>query len=502
MLNQLLPRAAAITAGALLGLTTLMAASPAHADGPTTQADITGTAECRTQTGEWVVTWVVTNNWTELAKVDKLTTSPAPVPGLENGSYLYNRSRSGTVGRTVFTQTLTGSPAAASVSFVADWGKTKDHDNSATVQLGACEKPEPPCVSKAEARFHHEFAIKDGHATASVTLDEGLKLCTAEPVTLVTYFAPQPRFSVPQYAFAHQTGTVSADRRTVTLSAELPTCYTQADLFFGDEDDIIEEITEDPPTRYGDLKLGSNNGAGARSKGPQGWYNGGAKGCHQPKVQPVSQCDGAVDVNLSNPGDQTRYPVDFTIKAGAFTETVTVAPGKGETVRVPAGSGPITVTADGMKDVTYEWQRPENCAPPTVTVQNDCEAVAVIVTNPQDAAPAGATVVYGDESKQVTVAPGKSERVLFPAGEATRATVTFDDLHLEPITVAVDKPDCGASPGGGDGSGSGEGGGDGGGGLPVTGAAAGVIAGGAAALLVAGGVLFLVARRRRITFTP
>jgi hypothetical protein len=488
-------RAGAIAAGALLGLTTLLAAAPAHADAPTARTDVTGTAECDTATGEWTVTWVITNNWTEQARVDKLTTTPAPVPGLADGGYLHRRQESGTAGKTIFKQVLRESPAEASVSFVAVWEKTKDSSNSATVELGACNPPEPPCVERAQARFHHTFAIRDDEATASVTLDDGVELCTPEPVTLVTYFAPRPQFSLPQYAFAGRTATISNERRTVTLAAKLPACNTQADLFFGGEDAIISPITE-TSDRYDNLKLGSRTGLGARSTGPQGWYNGGAKGCHQPVVQPVSQCDGTVDVNLSNPGEQTKYPVDFTVEAGEFTRTVTVAPGKGKTVRVPAGSGPVTVTADGMKDVTYEWVRPENCAPPTVTEQNDCEAVAVIVTNPQGAVPARATVVHGDETKQVTVAPGTSERVLFAAGAATKATVRFEGLNLEPITVTIDKPDCGAGPGDG-----GEGGGEGGG-LPVTGAAAGAIAGGAAALLVGGGVLFLAARRRRITFTP
>ncbi|MFI7547361.1 cell wall anchor protein [Actinoplanes sp. NPDC049599] len=487
MLKNLLSRAAAITAGALLGLTTLLAATPAQADGATYETDVSGgTPACNTTTGEWTVTWVITNNWSEQARVDKLTTAPAPVPGLADGGYLNRRQESGTVGKTIFKQVLKDNPAEASVSFVAVWGKNKDSSNTATVQLGKCEIPEPPCVDRTEARFHHEFAIKDGAATASVTLDGALKLCTPEPVTLVTYYAPKPQFSVPQYVFASQTATLSNEQRSVTLAAKLPACYTQADLFFGGEADIISPITE-TSDRYDDLKLGSRNGLGSRSEGPPGRYNGGDKGCHQPKVQPVSQCDGTVDVNLSNPGEQTKYPVNFTVKAGEFTKTVTVAPGKGETVRVPAGSGPITVSAEGMKDLTYEWQRPENCAPPTVTVQNDCEAVAVLVTNPQGAIPAQATVVYGDESKQVTVAPGTSERVLFPAGEATQATVTFEGLNIEPITVTINKPDCGGGEGGG---------------LPVTGAATGAITGGAAALLVAGGVLFLVARRRRITFTP
>jgi LPXTG-motif cell wall-anchored protein len=270
-----------------------------------------------------------------------------------------------------------------------------------------------------------------------VTLDDDIELCAAEPVTLVTYFAPKPQFSVPQYVFAHQTATVSNEQRTVTLAAPLPACNTQADLFFGGEDDIIGEITEGGK-RYGDTKLGSGTGPGSRSKGPQGWYNGGAKGCHQPAVQPVPQCDGAVDVNLSNTGEQTKYPVDFTVRAGEFTQTVTVAPGKGETVRVPAGRGPITVTADGMKDVTYEWQRPENCPPP------------------------------GDGGGD----PGDGNG------------------------------DGGDGEGDGGGSGTGGGAGDDDGGLPVTGAAAGTIAAGAAVLLIGGGVLFVVARRRRVTFTP
>ena len=385
MLKNLLPRATVIAAGALLGLTTLMAAAPAQADAPSAQTDISGTRDCNTATGEWTVTWTVTNNWTEQAKVDKLVTTPAPVPGLADGGYLNRRQASGTVGRTIFKQVLTGSPAAASVSFVAVWAGTKDSSNSATVQLGPCEVPEPPCVTPEQAGFHHEFAIEDGRATASVSLDDGVELCAPEPVTLVTYFAPEPRFSLPQYVFAHQSATITNDQRTVTLGAGLPACYSQADLFFGGEDDIISPLTQ-TSGRYGDRKLGSRNGPGARSKGAQGSYNGGSKGCHQPEVQPVSRCDGTIDVNLSNPGDQTRYPVDFTVRAGDFTRTVTVAPGKGDTVPVPEGSGPVTVSADGMKDVTYTWVRPDDCTPPTVTVQNDCKTVTVTVANPQDGA--------------------------------------------------------------------------------------------------------------------
>jgi LPXTG-motif cell wall-anchored protein len=89
--------------------------------------------------------------------------------------------------------------------------------------------------------------------------------------------------------------------------------------------------------------------------------------------------------------------------------------------------------------------------------------------------------------------------VLFPAGEATVATVTFEGL--EPVTVTFDKPDCGQGPGNGSGAGSGDGDDTGEPGLPVTGPVAGSIAGVAALLLIGGGVFFFVARRRKVTFT-
>ena len=198
--------------------------------------------------------------------------------------------------------------------------------------------------------------------------------------------------------------------------------------------------------------------------------------------------------NLSNPGKVTKYPVDFTIQAGTFTKTVTVAPGKGETVTVPAGAGEITVSADGMKDEKFTWTRPADCPAPTVVVEDDCRTVTIVVTNPKDVTPAQATVTYGADTKRLTVAPGTSAKATFPRRDATEATVAIDGLPT--ITAPVGTPDCAP---GDNGTGGGEGDeGD----LPVTGPMAGAIAGGALALLVAGGVLYVLARRRRITFTP
>jgi hypothetical protein len=396
------------------------------------------------------------------------------------------------------------------VSFTAVGDGINDTQNADTVPLDdSCQPIEKPCVQPENATFHHTFTVSENRATATVALDDDVKLCADEPVTLVSYFAPRPRFAVPQYLYDHQTGTITNAVRTLTLTATLPACNTQADLFFGGENAILDELTE-PGPRYGDLKLGSARGKGARSAGPPAWFNGGTNGCTQPDVATLPQCDGTVDVNLSNTGDLSRYAVDFTVKADNFSRTVTVAPGKAETVRVPAGSGQIAVAADGMPTKVLSWQWPADCAPPSVTVHNGCDAVTVSVTNPAGAPAITATVVYSleNDKKYLDVAPGTTGTVTFPPGESTAVEVGFPGTGLPPVHAVLPDVDCTTPtpspttgptvspttppPGGA---------GGGGGGLPVTGAAAGTIAAGAAVLLAIGGVFLSMARRRRVKFT-
>lgn len=480
-------RATAALAGVLIGLTTaFVAAAPAAATESTPLIAVKGTAECDPAAGQWTVRWTVTNARDQTATVEKLATEPAAVPGLSNGYVIPRKLASGKPGQVVFTQVLPGGTPSASVSFTANAREAKER-LADTVTLGTCAPAETPCTEAADARFHHEFAVSGDRATATVSLDEGVKLCDPEPVTLVSYFAPRPEFATPQFVFAQQSATLTNDQRRVELAVLLPACHTQVDLFFGDGDDVIEEITEDGP-RYGDRKLGSKAGPGARSHGPRGWHNGGSSGCRQPDVASVSQCDGTVDVTLSNTGEISRYPVEFTVTAGDFRRTVTVAPNQGESVRVPAGSGDITVTADGMPAQTIRWERPEDCPPPTVVVRGDCETVTVTVRNPDGVTPATAEVTYADRTGSVTVAAGESAAVTFPAAPANTVTVAFPGLGVEPVEATLETRDC-AVPG--DGAG---------GGLPVTGAAAGGIAAGAAVLLAIGAALFLIARRRRTTF--
>jgi hypothetical protein len=496
-LNSPSRRAATVIAGALLGLTGLtVAGSPASAHA----TKVEGVPRCDTATGTRFVDWTLINDYPTDATVYDLSTTPDPVAELQNGSVIPH-AENGRNGEVVFEQEITTAGATeATVSFKSTWPSDgyKDETNSKTVKFtDPCAPVETPCVDADQAKFTHKFAVKDEGSSATVTLDDGIKLCEGEPVTLVSYFAPKPEFSVPQYKYDYDTGTITNETRSVELHVDVPKCNTQVDLFFGGKDEIHEVITDNPSTRYGDKKLGSGNGLGGRSKGPQGWFNGGSKACQTPAVEALSQCDGTVNVNLSNDGETEKYPIEFTVKAGAFSKSVTVTKGKGETVTVPAGSGSITVSAPGLKDVVYDWAPPADCELPSVVVENDCKTVTVTVKNPKGVQPATARVTYGDSVKDVTVAPGKTEKISFKRGDQKFATIEFPELGVEPIKATLGEVDC---------DNGGEGGGDGGGdtdepSLPVTGPVAGGIAGVAALLLIGGGVFFFIARRRKVTFT-
>ncbi len=87
--------------------------------------------------------------------------------------------------------------------------------------------------------------------------------------------------------------------------------------------------------------------------------------------------------------------------------------------------------------------------------------------------------------KTLTVAPGESKSVTFPASEGLTVNRSAEGYEgAEPVTWTQPKG-CGG----------------GGGGLPVTGAAAAGIAGTAVVLVGVGAGLYLMARRRRLTFT-
>jgi LPXTG-motif cell wall-anchored protein len=506
-----LRRAAAILVGVLIGLTGLAAPAAAttiFAGPPAPDRDVVVTGDlirCNEDNGKWMVEWTISNWYLNTATISDLAVTPVPIEGLTDGSLILS-SRSSP--RYVLTQQVPGDATLASVSFTATLINLVDRDNSYIVPLdGVCKERDKPCVTADKATFHHEFAVSATEATATVTLDDRVKLCAPEPVSLATYFAPKPEFSVPQFVFDHQTDTISNERPRITLVAAVPACNTEVDLFFGGESDVIETITEDGP-RYGDRRLGSPTGPGARSTGKPGWFNGGNRGCDQPDVTHDDKCDGVVAVHLSNTGDISRFAVDFTVTAGSFSRSVTVRPGKAETVEVPAGAGEITVAADGMPTKKFSWKRPADCPVPAVVVTNDCQTVTATITNPEGVVPATAEVTYAGAKKSTTVAPGATGTVTFPAASALEVTIAFPGLGLDPVTAVLQKPDCSTptpspstptpSPST---SSPAPGGGGGDPGLPITGTATTTVAVAAAILLIAGAVLMIVTRRRRTRFT-
>ncbi|MGC4895666.1 cell wall anchor protein [Micromonospora sp. DT31] len=141
---------------------------------------------------------------------------------------------------------------------------------------------------------------------------------------------------------------------------------------------------------------------------------------------------------------------------------------------VPPSAPPVTPTPSAEP------------AEPIFKLDQDCDSMTFTVENPAKGVPFTATMTTEKGvSKKLASEPGKTASVEFDAYQGLKVTVKYDVVD-ESETVPYTQPeDC-----------SGQGGG-----LPVTGPTAGAIAGGAILLLGAGAVLFVVARRRRISFT-
>ncbi|MEU5914093.1 cell wall anchor protein [Micromonospora sp. NPDC047527] len=494
-----LRRPLAVLGAALIGLTGVVAvATPASAHHTT----ISATASCDQLSGERVITWKVQNSERDKAvTLKRVTAQPStevtvPVEGAKavplQGFVI---PKGGTV---LAVQRVPGDTATAKLTVFGKWKKNgKEATNEGSVNLAADKSctPAPKCVDASKAKYSHTFDGPKG--TATVKLDGDLPLCGEgkQWFTLVSYFAPRPQFATPQYVY----GTPDSDwiggtQTEIELNVEIPDCHTQVDLIWGDGEQVIDPLVEGGK-RYDNKKLGSPGAPGNRSKGVQGWYNGGDKSCTTPASTFASNCDGSVAVSLSNDGKISKYPVEFEVKGeDGWSKKVSVEAGKADnSIVVPAANaGKIEVLVDGkvVENGTYSWQRPEDCPLPAVTTEADCKNFALTVTNPEGGLPVKATFTYGDKTETRTVAAGGSEKVTFKAGKAESALVTLPDLELELEAIYTPEEDCGGGGGGGDEPG-----------LPVTGAAAGGIAAGAIALLIAGAVLFVIARRRRVTFT-
>ncbi|WP_027644441.1 hypothetical protein [Salinispora oceanensis] len=216
-----------------------------------------------------------------------------------------------------------------------------------------------------------------------------------------------------------------------------------------------------------------------------------------PSASIQADCEGIAHVTLNNADDATA-PAEFTVEAsaGAFTEKVSVKPGESTSVEVPAEQATdIKVTVEGSKEPLFHGdpEPADNCVKPgepTGAYKSTCDELIFEINNPEDGETTTATFTPNKgEPQTLTVEPGMSGTVSFPAEEGLIVTPSGEGIE-DPKPIAWEKPeDCTPGEGGGDP------------GLPVTGAAAGGIAAGAAVLLAVGGGLFVMARRRKLRFT-
>lgn len=203
-------------------------------------------------------------------------------------------------------------------------------------------------------------------------------------------------------------------------------------------------------------------------------------------VEPEDSQLGGIRDNMVPPPVLAKIPHEETL---TFTQW---APGD-------AANAELTLTGGRLGDPPPE---PEtipldgHCAAPSVASESGCDSLTVSVTHPvtdreKDAPDITAMVTVGDDTEELTVAPGETGDATFDAEEGTVATVALGDEETE---LAWEQPEDCEEDGAGGGSGDGED-------LPETGVPTGLLAGGAVLLIALGGVLYALARRRRSFFT-
>lgn len=207
----------------------------------------------------------------------------------------------------------------------------------------------------------------------------------------------------------------------------------------------------------------------------------------KPDFSSVSECNGTVVVTLTN-SENARADAEFEVVGeGGFSEEKSVEPGDSAEVTVPAKSaGEITVLANGEPiGKPIKWTKPDKCEAPTLASKSDCDTLTIEVSNPAGGTPTTFTFTPAEgQTKTLDVAPGESKSVVYGGEKAKQVVVSAPGFESE--TVVWKSPgNCGGE----------------GGSLPQTGMKIGGAVAGALVLLAAGGVLFVVARRRRVTFT-
>ncbi|MEU4242110.1 DUF3824 domain-containing protein [Actinoplanes sp. NPDC026619] len=228
------------------------------------------------------------------------------------------------------------------------------------------------------------------------------------------------------------------------------------------------------------------------------WNGGGyvstskSREIHKPKH--LDHCKPTTPPDNPNPGNSFPNPGNsFPNPGNSFPNPGNSFPNPGNSFPNPSGSFPTPGPSDSSEPTPHpsgSTNTPTPATEPQFVYDTTCDTFTVGLEVPKDW-PESITVTFkpstGD-SKTITVKPGATGTVDFPASEGLKVTATPKGYEDEAATIAYETPaDCDSDGGGG--------------GLPVTGAAAGGIAGGAAVLLALGAGMFFMARRRKVKFT-
>jgi|GEM_PF-4944298 len=261
---------AALAVGLVGALTLTTPAAAADHEAPAT-----ATVSC--ENGQVAVHWSIRNGWADVADVSDVSGSPTDIA-------LSDTELDGKGSRIAGKQLVPADTDTARLRYTVRWADrvSTTQDVTKAIPAGTCSEPPPDCIDAADASYQHSF---DGLAgTATVSLLPGQRLCkgSTQDFSLASYTAASAgggfSSSLPRQLYKQQTRTLGAGHRSVTLQVAVPDCYTQVDLIWGGQDEVLTEFRRDTPG-YGAKVLGRDKAPGDRSIGPLGSYHGGRTAC-------------------------------------------------------------------------------------------------------------------------------------------------------------------------------------------------------------------------------
>lgn len=304
-----LRRSLAVAGAATLGLAASLAvATPASAHHPI----VTGSAVCDTSTGNWKVTWTVTNSEKDVAgEITKVELQPkGQLSKIVVGAEVPKKG----TGTLTEDQILPSDQKSAKLTVWVKWKRSPKWvvgpvKGSATVKMkGHCKAP----TSKPEATF------TDNCEGVVVTLGNHEK-ATKDAEFVVT----------GEGGFEEKVAVKAGEQAEVAVPAENAGNVT---------------VTE------GGKKIAEHSWTQPEDCVPPA----------QPTVTAESTCDKLI-IRIDNPEDGVTFETVVTPNEGE-PQNVVVEPGETKTVEFAASEG-LVVAIDGVEG-TFAWEKPEDCETP------------------------------------------------------------------------------------------------------------------------------------------